>query len=181
MSDLIAIPELADVVALHRAMIPHATEMPAPVHFWLPGLYLRVLTLPAGATVVGKIHKYEHRLFVLKGHAEVVDCFSRFDVHTGYAGISPAGAKRAIYCFEETTFLTVHKNPSNTRDLDRIEAEHIAPDDAETLALAREHNQGAIHDVGSRRSSGGLARDEPRRGLPGQEAATQGADEPADS
>lgn len=142
--DLIPVPSREDIVALHRAMIPLAAVMPEPLHFWLPGMYLRVLTLPAGCTVVGKIHRHDHYLAVLSGHAEVVDGFSRFDVKAGYSGTSPAGAKRAIYCYEETTFLTVHKNPSDTRNLSTIEAEHIAPDDAETTALAARHQQGAI-------------------------------------
>lgn len=180
MSSLIPIPTREDVVALHRAMLPLADEMPAPLHFWLPGLYLRVLTLPAGCTVVGKIHRHDHYLAVLKGHAEVVDGFSRFDVEAGYSGVSPAGAKRAIHCYEETTFLTVHKNPSNTRDLSAIEAEHIAPDDAETLALAARYKQGAIHDVGSCRSSGRLPGDEHRGGFPGPQATAEGVAEPAD-
>lgn len=180
MGALTTIPEREDIVALHRAMLPIATEMPPPLHFWLPGLYLRVLTLPAGCTVVGKIHRHDHYLAVLKGHAEVVDGFSRFDVEAGYSGVSPAGAKRAIHCYEETTFLTVHKNPSNTRDLSAIEAEHIAPDDATTVALAARYQQGAIHDLGSCRSSRRLTGDESGRGFPSQEATAEGADEPAD-
>lgn len=180
MGALMQAPSREDIVTLHRAMLPLASEMPTPMHFWLPGLYLRVLTLPAGCTVVGKIHRHAHYLAVLKGRAEVVDGFSRFDVEAGYSGTSPAGAKRAIHCYEETTFLTVHKNPSNTRDLSAIEAEHIAPDDATTVALAARYQQGAIHDVGSCRSSRSLTGDEHRGRFPRQEAAAARAAEPAD-
>jgi hypothetical protein len=171
-------PSAQDIIRLHRAMIPLAEPMPEPLHFWLPGLYIRVLTLRAGSTVVGKIHRHDHHLCVVSGHAEVADGFERFEVRAGYSGLSRAGAKRAVHCYEDTTFLTVHKNPTNTRDLAAIEAEHIAPEDAETQALAREHNQGVPHDVGSRRSSGNLACDEHRGRLPRPEAAAQGADGP---
>jgi hypothetical protein len=125
-------------------MLPIADPMPEPSHYWLPGLYLRVLTLPAGCTVVGGIQRYDHYLCVLKGHAEVVDGFSRFDVAEGYQEVAPAGAKRAIHCYEETTFLTVHKNPSDTRDLSVIEAQHIIPEDAITLELTALYKQGVL-------------------------------------
>lgn len=175
MQELVPVPSLSEIVELHRSMLPLATQMPEPLHFWLPGLYIRVLTLPAGTTVVGKIHKHEHRLCVLKGHAEVADSFSRFDVSAGYSGVSPAGAKRAVHCYEETTFLTVHQNPSNTRDLVAIEAEHIVPDDATTMALAGRYQQGAVHDMGSSRSSRRLTGQQ----CSGREQGEEGAEEAA--
>jgi hypothetical protein len=127
-SSLIPVPTRAHIAQLQALLAPIAEQMPEPLHFWLPGLYLRVLTLPAGHVVVGKVHRHDHQLAVLRGKAEVVDGFTRSTLSAGYQGLSRAGAKRAIRCLEETTFLTIHTNPTNTRDLAALEAEHIAPE-----------------------------------------------------
>ena len=137
----------ADIVALQRTMLPLATPMPAPLHFWLPGYYVRVLTLPKDSLVVGKIHRHAHDLCVLSGHALVLDP-EWHEVYGGSHFRSEAGAKRAVYCYEDTTFMTIHKNPSGTRDLAAIEAEHILPEDAETAALMAEFTQRSTHDLG---------------------------------
>jgi hypothetical protein len=36
--------------------------------------------------------------------------------------ISIKGAKRLIHCIEECVFINVHKNPTNTKDIEKIES-----------------------------------------------------------
>lgn len=167
----------AAIVALHRELIPHAAPMPPPEHAWIDGWYVRYLTLKTGSLVVGKVHKHDHPLIVLTGRALIADGLGGTrEVRAGYQGLSRAGTKRAVFCIEDTTFMTMHKNPSNTRDLAALEAEHIAPDDPETQALMAEHQQGVTHDMGSCRSDRGQHRAEPALGPPGSEGPETGAD-----
>lgn len=116
------------IIALQEAMLPIQCAQPEPTHFYAPGMYLRELTVPAGMLIVGKIHKHAHFLMVLKGRAAVVSEFGRMEVTAGHISVSPAGVKRAVLAIEDTQFVTVHVNPTDTQDLDVIEAAHIEPE-----------------------------------------------------
>lgn len=115
-------------------MLPIATAMPEALHHFAPGMYAREFPMPAGMAVVGKIHKHGHLMMVLKGRATVVDEFGRYEVSAGFIQASRPGAKRVVYAHEDTTFLTVHLNPTDTTNLELIEAEHIEPESPELLA-----------------------------------------------
>lgn len=155
------VPDLQDILDLQRAILIDPPETvytaetgPQPRHFFWPGKYGRMLTLEADSGTVGKIHRHAHPLLVLSGFAEIVDGTARYLLRGGDAMLSQPGVKRAVYCIERTTFLTIHDNPTDTQDLSAIEAEHIVPEDPDTLALIASINQGARHDLGSNRSRG---------------------------
>lgn len=132
------IPTREKIIQLQESMLPLQCEQPEPNHFFAPGMYLRELTIPAGMLVVGKTHKHAHFLMVLKGRAEVVSEFGREIVTAGYIGVSQPGVKRVVLAIEDTQFVTVHTNQSDTQDLEIIEAEHIEP---EVLNLANEYRE----------------------------------------
>lgn len=121
-------PTLEKIKRLQDAMVPLQCEQPEPRHFFAPGMYLRELVVPAGMLIVGKIHKHEHFLMVLKGRAEVISEFGRMTVEAGHISISPAGVKRIVLALEDTQFVTVHVNKEDSHDLTVIEAEHIEPE-----------------------------------------------------
>lgn len=121
-------PTREKIQKLQEAMLPMQSEQPEPRHFFAPGMYLRELVVPTGMLMVGKIHKHEHFLLVLKGRAEVISEFGRMVVESGHISISPAGVKRVVLALEDTQFVTVHVNKSDSQDLAVIEAEHIDPE-----------------------------------------------------
>lgn len=126
-------PTREQIVKLQNAMLPMQCDQPEPRHFFAPGMYLRELVVPAGMLMVGKTHKHAHFLLVLKGRAEVLSEFGRMVVEAGHISISQPGVKRVVLALEDTQFVTVHVNASDTQDLEIIEAEHIEP---ETLELS---------------------------------------------
>lgn len=128
-------PSRDKIERLQAAMLPIACAMPQAVHHFAPGMYGREFSMPAGMTVVGKIHRHGHLMMVVKGRAIVVDEFGRYDVAAGYVQASRPGAKRVVYAIEDTTFVTVHLNPGDGQDLEQIEAEHIEPESEEFRAL----------------------------------------------
>jgi len=127
------IPSLEQIKKLQEALIEFQCEPPEPQHFFAPGMYLRSLTIPAGQLLTGKIHRHAHFMMVLKGKAEVISEFGRGVVEAGHISISPAGAKRVVLTIEDTQFVTVHLNESNTQDLEIIEKEHIEPEETNQL------------------------------------------------
>lgn len=136
--ELVSLPSRAQIEGLQAAMLPIQCEMPGAIHHFAKGMYAREFSMPAGMTVVGKIHKHEHLMMVLKGHARVVSEFDANEVFGGFIHVSQPGAKRVVFAIEDTTFVTVHLNPTDTHDLSEIEALHIEPESEETQKLAQE-------------------------------------------
>lgn len=93
-------------------------------HTFVPGMYIREITMPAGALLTSKIHKMEHPYFILRGDVSVLTESGVVRLKTGFSGITPAGTKRLLYCHEETVWVTVHRTDST--DLEVIEEEVIA-------------------------------------------------------
>lgn len=122
-------PTRAQIQRLQSAMAPIRCEQPQPEHIFHPGWYERRLLVPAGMVIVGKIHRHDHPVGVIRGHAVIVSEFGRDEVRTGYWALSRAGVKRVVLAIEDTLFVTLHRNESNTRDLAQIEAEHIEPEE----------------------------------------------------
>ena len=97
-------------------------------HYFAPGMYARKMLIPSGMCVVGKIHKHAHINIITFGVIKVVTEFGE-DVYTGpRTWVSEPGTKRAVYALEDTEWLTIHANPSDTQDIRDIESQVIAPD-----------------------------------------------------
>lgn len=122
------LPTHDDIVRLQSAMVPIRSELPEPEHIFHDGWYERRLLVPAGMLIVGKIQRHAHFFGVIRGRALLISQFGRSEVRTGFWKTSQPGIKHIAKAFEDTLFVTVHRNESNTRDLTRIEAEHIIPE-----------------------------------------------------
>lgn len=122
------LPTRAMIQRLQSEMIPLRTEMPQPEHIFHDGWYERRLLVPAGMLIVGKTHRHAHPVGVIHGRALIVSEFGRHEVAQGYLDVSAAGVKRIVLAIEDTLFFTLHANPTNTRDLAQIEADHIEPE-----------------------------------------------------
>ena len=93
-------------------------------HTFVPGAYIREITMPAGMILTSKIHKVEHPFFVLRGKCEVVTEDGDVLIEAPYWGITKAGTKRALRIIEETVWVTVHS--TDQTDLKKVEEEIIA-------------------------------------------------------
>jgi len=90
-------------------------------HNFSDQLYMREMKMKAGTFVVSAMHHTDHFWFLMTGKIlvttdgetieHVAPCFEK----------SIKGAKRLIVCTEDCVFINVHKNPSNTQDLEEIE------------------------------------------------------------
>ena len=122
-------PSKEKIQQLQQSMLEIRCDMPEAKHHFIPGVYCREFTMPAGMLVVGKIHKHAHPMMVIKGRAEIVTEFGRDIVETGFCAVSPPGAKRVVLAIEETTFMTFHHNLDDCDDLKIIEERHIEDED----------------------------------------------------
>jgi len=92
-------------------------------HHFAPGIYVREITMPAGYVVTGRIHRHEHLNIIHRGHVTVVTQDGVQDIRPDgnpFVMVSPAGMKRALYTHEETVWSTIHLNPTDERDPDKL-------------------------------------------------------------
>lgn len=103
-------------------------EVDCPLkHTFTPGLYSREVFVQAGTIVVTKLHKHEHPVFVLKGDCTVYSNDGTLKrVTAPCMMVTPAGTKRAVYVHEDTVWVTVHPNPDDETDLEKLESILIA-------------------------------------------------------
>ena len=96
-------------------------------HTFADGIYVREIFIPAGAVLVGKIHKHGHPNFLMSGEVEVVTEGGGAErLVAPLSMISSAGTKRVVYTITDTVWVTIHHNPTNTEDLAKLEKIVIA-------------------------------------------------------
>jgi len=95
-------------------------------HHWAPDNYGREILLPAGSIVIGKIHKHAHLNVVSYGRCIVYTEFEVMDIEAPLTFVSKPGTKRVVYSLTDVVWTTIHPNPSNTKDLEKIEDYVIA-------------------------------------------------------
>ena len=94
-------------------------EMPI-VNEFCNGLYARTMFIPAGTLLTGAIHKEENFLFVREGDIAIWTEAGMQRIAKGAMVKSGVGAKRIGLTFEDTVLTTVHFNPTNEKDGDKL-------------------------------------------------------------
>ena len=111
-------------------------EMPQidiPVrHFFSPGVYAREISVPKGAVITGKIHKFSQLNILSKGVMAVMTEDGIKRVEAPFTIVSPPGTKRIAYAYDDCVWTTIHG--TDETDLDTIEEHFIAQDEAEYIA-----------------------------------------------
>lgn len=121
-------PTLAQIKQL-QDVLAQAPQVECPVrHFFSPGQYTRECTIPAGSIVVGKMHRHQHPVFLLSGTVRINTDRGMETITGPRIWVSQENAKRALYTLTDCVFATVHLNPTDTTDLEAIEADVIVPD-----------------------------------------------------
>ena len=97
-------------------------------HTFTDGIYIRQMSMKKDSFVVGKIHRHNHVWFLLTGMISVVDENNTVDHIAPCYVEAPAGSKRMIYAHEDSIWVNIHANPTNTKDLKELEDLIIAKD-----------------------------------------------------
>jgi len=99
----------------------------APIkHTFADGVYIRQMDMKKDTVVVGAIHKHLHVWFLLVGDVTIATEDTTEDYIAPCYIVSTPGVKRVIYSNKDSIFVNIHKNPTNTKDLDKLEKEIVA-------------------------------------------------------
>lgn len=121
------VPSLAQIHALEEEIAKLPPVETKTTHQFAEGLYIRSLWIPAGTFLTGKLHKCEHLSICAMGDITVLTPEGMKRVHAPHVVVCPAGTKRAAYTHTDTLWINVHA--TNERDLDKLEAQLIEPED----------------------------------------------------
>ena len=99
-------------------------EQPLTHHF-NEGQYAREIFNPKGSLIVTKTHKQGNFSFIPTGRLLVISEDGQKELSAGMFFATKPGTKRLIYALEDTRFVTVHPNFSNTHDLEELERQII--------------------------------------------------------
>jgi quercetin dioxygenase-like cupin family protein len=95
-------------------------------HTFADGIYVREMTIDKDEVIIGAIHKHLHVWFLLSGHITVLTEDGISEYKAPSTVLSKPGIKRVIYGNERSVFTNVHKNPTNTKDIKKLEKEIVA-------------------------------------------------------
>ena len=95
-------------------------------HSFADQVYVRQMDMKKGSVVVGAIHKHLHVWFLLTGHITVATEDTTEDYIAPCYTVSTPGVKRVILANEDSIFVNIHKNPSNTQDISKLEKDIVA-------------------------------------------------------
>jgi hypothetical protein len=98
------------------------------VNRFTPGLYIRECGFEAGTQGVTMIHAIDHPFFILKGDVEVISETEGVTRYVGPCmGITKCGTRRLLKAHADTVWITVHPNPNNETDIEKIVARITQP------------------------------------------------------
>jgi hypothetical protein len=111
-------------------------EMPVE-HYFIDGVYLRSLKIPAGTLLTGKIHNKENFSILASGTIRITNGTDSKVISAPYVMTDKPGIKRMGYAETDVTFINVIK--TDLTDIDEIERELVSEtfEDYEMKRLGR--------------------------------------------
>jgi hypothetical protein len=126
--------EIRERIAKLKAVMLALPQVDCPVeHYFTPGIYTRVLTIKAGVFLLGETHRAEHLNVVAKGDISVLTEDGVRRLRAGDVFAAGPGVQKVGFAHEDTIWINVHHNPSNTKDMDALEAMYIQPSENAVL------------------------------------------------
>ncbi len=115
--------ELQRIEAIEKTML-NAPQIDVPLHHaFAPNVYLRQVTMPKGAVIIGHQHKTEHFNIVLSGRASVYMEGEMHEIVAPSIFKSSAGVRKVLFIHETMVWATVH--PTSETNLDKLDEELI--------------------------------------------------------
>lgn len=92
-------------------------------HSFGDGIYVRQIRVPAGEIIVTREFKQTHATFLLHGEVSIATDSGVERLVAPYSFITKAGVKRVIFTHSDVIWTTVHANPLEERDIEKLESQ----------------------------------------------------------
>ncbi len=90
-------------------------------HSFADGLYIREISVPATHLTITARHKKQNVTVVTKGKLSILEVSGEKFIEAPALFITEAGTQRAIYHHTDVVLTTIHANPTNETDIDKLE------------------------------------------------------------
>lgn len=98
--------------------IIHDEQVETPVrHYFAPGLFAREMSIPAGVSVVGAVHKADSLIVLSKGRLIMATEDGPLEISAPHTRPCKAGSKNAVYTLEDCVWTNFYANPDNETDI----------------------------------------------------------------
>lgn len=94
-------------------------------HSFSEGVYVREIFIKKGMFAIGKIHKFEHTFFLMKGKMLLCGEDGVKEIEAPFYGNASAGTKRVVVALEDSVFVNVHPNPTNIKEIEKLEESFV--------------------------------------------------------
>lgn len=134
MNELVNLEALStrDKIFAAEDIMRQMPQIKIPVqHYFSQGVYAREITIPAGVTLTGDIHKFTQLNILSKGRMQVYTEEGIREVEAPFTVVSPPGTKRIAHTLTECVWTTIHG--TDLTDVDEIEKVFIAKSENEWL------------------------------------------------
>ena len=125
-TDLAGLPLRKRIEEIEKEMLKYEQIKSPVVHSFADGLYIRQFIIPAGTLLTSRYHKKGQFDVMLTGRKVVLTDSGIVEMVAPYFGVSKAGIKRFSYAYEDVLWADIHANPTDERDIDKLEAELYA-------------------------------------------------------
>ena len=106
----------------HMLALPDEVQIQLETrHTFAPGIYIREMVVPKDTIVIGKVPKTEYLNIVSKGAMSVATEAGMKRFEASDVVRTKPGLKRAAQAHEDSVWVTIHQNPTNERDIDKLE------------------------------------------------------------
>jgi hypothetical protein len=136
--------EKVEAILLCMPQAPHEMK-----HSFAPGIYVRQIKMFKGTTLIGQPHKTAHFNFIMTGRATVVMEGKTQEIVAPCYFKSDVGVQKVLHIHEDMIWATIHANPTDETDLDKLFDMIAAPSetfksfhemlDANGLSANRQH------------------------------------------
>ncbi len=103
-------------------------------HYFVDGIYVREIFIPAGVVLVGYIHMQPCVTTVSAGRILIADGEATREVYAPFTMACPPGSKKAGYALEDTVWSDAYLNLDNETDIEKLEARLTANSHEEFLS-----------------------------------------------
>ena len=104
----------------------HDTDAFPLKHIFADGVYVRQMYMAKGTVVIGAIQNHLHVWYLLTGNIVAATEDGIVDYKAPCYVVAQSGTKRVIHAVEDSIFINIHKNPTNTQDLDELEKQIVS-------------------------------------------------------
>lgn len=107
------------VLDLQAELLKFPQIDPPLKHHFAEGSYAREMLIPAGAVIIGKIHRHAHVNVISKGRIFVATEFGSEILEAPLTFVSHPGTKRCVYALTDVVWTTIHV--TDETDLAKVE------------------------------------------------------------